>query len=120
MHDDVGKPADSWNKRMARDRRVEPRYKVTASVELTDVKTGTRIKGTITEMSVGGCQVDTKTPFAVGTITDMNITKGNKSFGAQARVVYFLVGKGMGLVFTTIEPRQFQVLEKLLAESLET
>ena len=120
MHDDVGKPADSWNERMARDRRVQPRYKLTTSVELADVKTGARIKGTITELSVGGCQVETGTPFAVGTSTDINITKGNKSFGGQARVVYFLVGKGMGLMFTTIEPRQFQVLEKLLAESLET
>lgn len=117
---DVEKPAASWTNKMARDRRIEPRYKLTASVELIDVKSGARIKATIADLGLQGCHVHTNSPFSVGTVTNVNITKGKQSFGTHARVVWSLIGKGMGLLFLEIEPAQLQVLEKLLAGSLET
>jgi PilZ domain len=119
MPDDAGKPEASWTTKMTRDRRSGPRYKLTASVELVDVKSGARIKTTVADLGLGGCQVHTNSPFLVGTVTNVNITKGKQSFETEARVVYS-VGRGMGLVFTAIEPKQLQVLEKLLAGSLET
>jgi len=41
-------------------------------------------------------------------------------FEARGRVVYSRVGKGMGLVFTAIEPEQIRTLETWLVESRET
>jgi hypothetical protein len=120
MPDDAGKPEPSWTDKIARDRRTEPRYKLTASVEVIDVKSGARIEATIADLGLEGCHVHTNSAFSVGTITNVKITKGKQSFGTQARVVWSLIGKGMGLLFFEIEPKQLQVLEKLIAGSLET
>jgi hypothetical protein len=64
--------------------------------------------------------VDTNEPLPLGTVTDVRITKGAQLFEARARVVYSRVGKGMGLVFTAIEPGQRGTLETWLVESRET
>jgi len=71
-------------------------------------------------LSQEGCYVDTNKPLPLGTVTDVRITKGAQLFEARARVVYSRVGKGMGLVFTAIEPTQGGTLETWLVESRET
>jgi PilZ domain len=104
---------------MALDRRAVPRYKLVALVELVDVKSGTRIKASLDDLGLGGCLVNSNSPFPVGTDTKVHITKGKESFDAQANVVSSLAGKSMGLEFTAIEPEQLQVLKKLIAAALE-
>ena len=57
--------------------------------------------------------MQTNSPFSVGAVTNANTTKGKQSFVTEGRVVYSLVGKGMGLLFLEIEPKQrygFKVL----------
>jgi hypothetical protein len=63
--------------------------------------------------------VDTNKPLPLGTVTNVRITKGTQLFKAHARVVYSRASKGMGLVFTAIEPEQLGILETWLAESRE-
>ena len=104
---------------MAIDRRAEPRYKLAASVELVDAKSGVRIKASLGDLGLGGCLVHSNSPFPIGTDTNVHITKGKESFEAQAHVVSSLAGKSMGLEFTAVEPEQLQVLKKLLAAALE-
>jgi hypothetical protein len=113
------KPDASWVEWMAIDRRAEPRYKLTASVELEDAKSGVRIKASLGDLGLGGCQVHSNSPFPVGTDTNVHITKGKESFDAQANVVSSLAGKTMGLEFTAVEPGQLQGLKKLLAAALK-
>ena len=43
-----------------------------------------------------------------------------ESFEARARVVYIQPGKGMGLMFTAVEPEQLGTLNTWIAESRET
>ncbi len=114
------KPDASCVEWIAIDRRAEPRYKLAASVDLVDAKSGARIKATLGDLGLGGCQVHTNSPFPVGTDTNVHITKGKASFEAKAHVVSSLAGKTVGLEFTAVEPEQFQVLKKLLAEALES
>jgi hypothetical protein len=104
---------------MARDRRAQPRYKLTASVEIVDARSGVQIEATMHDLGLGGCHVHTNSPFPVGTVTRVCITKGKESFEAQARVASSIAGKRMGLEFTAVGPKQLQALEKLLAGSLE-
>jgi hypothetical protein len=104
---------------MAEDRRADPRYKLAASAELADVKSGRRIMATLVDLGLGGCQVQTDSPFPVGTVTNVHIMKGKDSFAAQAQVVSSLAGENMGLEFTIVEPEQLQILKKLLAAALE-
>ena len=46
----------------------------------------------------------------------LRVTSEEKSFEAHANVVYSMTGMGMGLAFTTVEPKQLIVLDQWLAE----
>ena len=74
----------------------------------------------VRDLSQEGCYVDTNNALPLGTVTDVRITKGAQLFEARGRVVYSRANKGMGLVFTAIEPEQLRILETWLAESRET
>src|SRR6266403_1863972 len=102
------------------DRRTHPRYEFTAAVEVVAPESGARIETRVRDLSQQGAYVDTNNPLPLGTVTDVRITKGAQLFEARGRVVYSRVGKGMGLVFTVIEPQQLRTLETWLAESRET
>jgi PilZ domain len=102
------------------DRRTHPRYEFTAAAEIVAAETGARIAMRVRDMSQQGCYVDTSDVLPLGTVTYMRITKGAQLFEARARVVYSRATKGMGLVFTAIEPERLRILETWLTESRET
>ncbi len=102
------------------DRRTNPRYEFVAAVEVVAAESGARIETRVRDLSQQGCYVDTNSALPLGTVTDIRITKGAQLFEAHARVVYSRASKGMGLVFTDIEPGQLGILETWLAESRET
>src|SRR5882672_3604740 len=102
------------------DRRIHPRYEFTAAVEVIAAESGARIETRVRDLSQQGCYVDTNKPLPLGTVTNVRITKGAQLFKAHARVVYSRANKGMGLVFTAIEPGERGTLATWLAESRET
>jgi hypothetical protein len=102
------------------DRRSHPRYAFTAAVEIVATDSDARTKTRVRDLSQQGCYVDTNTPLALGTTTDVRITKGANSFEACARVVFNQPGKGMGLLFTATEPEQLGTLDAWITESRET
>jgi hypothetical protein len=114
------KPAGSSIAQTAAERRTHPRYEFTAAVEIIAAESGARIERRVRDLSQQGCYVDTNEPLPLGTVTDVRITKGTQLFEAPARVVYSRASKGMGLVFTAIEPEQHRTLGLWLAESRET
>src|SRR5712671_5844467 len=117
---ETGKPAEPSAALAGADRRIHPRYEFTAAVEVIAAESGARIETRVRDLSQQGCYVDTNKPLPLGTVTDVRITKGTQLFEARGRVVYSRVGKGMGLVFTAIEPEQRDTLATWLAESRET
>jgi hypothetical protein len=70
-------------------------------------------------LSQQGCYIDTEKPLSLGSITQVRITKGPNSFEGRARVVFNQPGKGMGLMFTAVEPVHLTTLETWIAESRE-
>jgi hypothetical protein len=102
------------------DRRTYPRYEFLASAEVLPAEAGLRMETRVRDLSQQGCYVDTSDALPLGTATDVRITKGAQRFEAHARVVYSRASKGMGLVFTAIEPEQLRILETWLTESRET
>jgi hypothetical protein len=114
------KPAGPSIAQTGADRRTHPRYEFTAAVEIIAAQSGARIETRVRDLSQQGCYVDTNEPLPLGTVTDVRITKGAQLFEAPARVVYSRASKGMGLVFTAIEPEQHRTLGMWLAESRET
>src|SRR6202045_805606 len=91
-----------------------------SAVEVVAAESGARIETRVRDLSQQGCYVDTSDALPLGTVTGVRITKGAQLFEARTRVVYSRAGKGMGLMFTAIEPEQIRTLETWLAESRET
>jgi len=116
---DTAEPGADSAARTGAERRTHPRYAFVAAVEVVADDPGARLKTRVRDLSQQGCYVDTDNPFALGTATDVRITKGVESFEARARVVYNQPGKGMGLMFTAVEPEQLGTLNTWIAESRE-
>jgi hypothetical protein len=117
---DAGELAGSSVAPAGADRRTHPRYEFVAAGEVVEAESGARIETRVRDLSQQGCYVDTSDALALGTVTGVRITKGAQLFEARARVVYSRAGKGMGLVFTGIEPERLRTLETWIAESRET
>src|ERR1700730_15237473 len=105
------KPASESVTLAGADRRTHPRYEFIAAVEVVAAESGVRIETRVRDLSQQGCYVDTSDALPFGTVTGVRITKGAQLFEARARVVYSRAGKGMGLMFTAIEPAQLRTLE---------
>jgi len=60
--------------------------------------------------------VDTLSPFPVGSVVSIKITRDKDSFQAKAKVVYSLVGMGMGLAFVAADPEQVKVFQRWILE----
>ena len=100
----------------AKERRINPRYSVSAIADAVHLQADTRLNGRVSDLSRGGCYIDTINPFPVGADVKIRITKGNASLLAQAKVLYAATGMGMGLAFTKIDPERMPVLEEWLRE----
>lgn len=98
------------------ERRRTPRSAFTAAVVVVEPKSRTRIDAHTSDLSIGGCYVDTMSPFPQGTDVQLRLTTQEKSFNTKARVTYSLFGVGMGLGFTAVGPEQLSILEKWFAE----
>ena len=93
------------------ERRRHARFPFSAVVESVEIKSGANVTGRTTELGMGGCYVETLSPFPVGTELKIRILRGGESFEAQARVVYGLIGMGMGLAFVSAQPKQVKLFQ---------
>jgi hypothetical protein len=100
----------------AQERRKTLRFPLTASVEVTESASGARITGRTSDLSLGGCYVDSINPFPVGTTAAIRIMRGNESFEAQAKVVYSQLGMGMGMSFVSAEPKEVRLFQRWVLE----
>jgi len=98
------------------ERRRNLRFQFSATVEAIESKSGTKIVGRTSDLGLGGCYVDTLSPFPVGTEAKIRILREKESFEAQVRVVYSLIGMGMGLAFISAQPKQVRLFQKWLQE----
>jgi PilZ domain-containing protein len=98
------------------ERRVYPRYSLSAEAEIVESKSRTKMSARVSDLSRVGCYVEMMSPFPLGAQVKMRIMKNKTPFLAQASVAYSLDGMGMGLEFGALEPEQVLVLEKWLRE----
>jgi hypothetical protein len=102
-------------KKFAKPRAVR-RCPFVASVEVTELRSGTRLSARTSEVGLGGCYVDALNPFAAGTQVKLRILRDQGAFEAAAKVVYSDPSFGMGLSFVEIAPDQRLILENWLEE----
>src|ERR1700693_4318882 len=98
------------------ERRHHLRFPFSATVEAIEIKTGTKVTGRTTDLGLGGCYVDTLSPFPVGTEAKIRILREKETFEAQVKVVYSLIGMGMGLAFVSAQPKQVRLFQRWLLE----
>src|ERR1700739_2693944 len=96
------------------ERRRNLRFPFSATVEAVDIKSGTKITGRSTDLGLGGCYVDTLSPFPVGTEARIRIIKEKETFEAQVKVIYSLMGMGMGLAFVSAQSKQVRLFQRWL------
>jgi len=96
--------------------RAVRRCPFVASVEVTELRSGTRLSARTSELGLGGCYVDALNPFANGTQVKLRIVRDQGAFEAKAKVVYSDPSFGMGLSFTEIAAEQRVILENWLEE----
>jgi hypothetical protein len=116
MLDSPKKRVGSLTKCASNERRRHERYPFTSAAEVVVPETQTRIHGRTSDLSRGGCFLDTTSCFPAGSTVTIRLTKDNRTFEADAEVVYSLVGMGMGIKFTGAEIEHFGTVEKWMAE----
>lgn len=108
-------PAES-TKRAAPENRKQLRYPFSASAEVCEIRSDTRVTGRCSDLSAGGCYVDTLSPFAVGAFVRIQMKRDGRDFEATAVVAYSNAPMGMGLAFTEMKRDHWDVLRSWLAE----
>ncbi len=92
------------------------RCPLVASVEVTELGSGALLSARTSEISLGGCYVDTLNSFPEGTLVGLRILRDQGVFETKAKVVYCDPAFGMGLAFTEMTPDQRSLLEAWIAE----
>jgi hypothetical protein len=121
---DSGKPPSqpaSPRSRLERtaERRARTRYKFAAPVELTESGASRPVSAQISNLGLHGCYVRIDSPAALGSALEISIAHNGQSFQARATVKSSQAGKGMGLTFTEVDPKNRQVLDEWLAAAME-
>ena len=98
------------------ERRSQVRFPLAASAKVFDLRSETSIHGRCSDLSSGGCYVDTLSPLSVGSIVNVYIVRESSQFEAAAVVTYAHASMGMGLAFTEIKPEHRQTLRSWIDE----
>jgi hypothetical protein len=93
------------------ERRRSTRYPFVAAAEVIEPQSYTKVAGRTSDLGRGGCFIDTMSPFPEGTIVSVKLSLEQRTFEAQAKVVYSMSGMGMGLAFVRMQPDHQKVLE---------
>jgi PilZ domain len=80
-----------------RERRFATRYPFAAEAEILDLKSGARLSGVTSDLSLGGCFVCTRRPLEVGARVHLTLKYGNQSAIMLAAVRVLKPRIGMGL-----------------------
>jgi PilZ domain len=99
--------------------RAAPRHLFLAPIQLTDVQSEKQLAAHTKDLNLFGCFVETMSPFPQGTKVRLRISRANAHVTALGRVANSRPNAGMGIIFITIEPSSFPVLDGWLASLRE-
>lgn len=95
---------------MDQEQRREQRHAFIAYVEVLEQNSGALMSSQISDLSLGGCYVDTVNPLPDGTPVHLKILTETHSFEAPAKVAYSHAFLGMGVKFLDVQPKFEEVL----------
>ncbi len=103
----------------AKDRRECPRIRVSVPVEIQTDAAGSPIRCATTDLSLGGCFIETIFPFPIGTNLDLQLSLGTIVLIA-ATVVTCDPQVGNGIRFMRMLPEDRETLEAFLQAAQQT
>jgi hypothetical protein len=98
----------------ALERRSRERYPFITGADVTELVSGSRFSTRTTDLSFGGCFVDTMMPFTVGSRVHVTIAKSGVQLNVDGTVVFAQIGLGMGIAFDPVPEDQKTLLESWL------
>ncbi|HLW86263.1 MAG TPA: PilZ domain-containing protein [Candidatus Sulfotelmatobacter sp.] len=98
---------------MEHERREYPRFKVSVPIELHTEENPSPIRGATTDLSLGGCYIDTFFPFPVGTDLELKVQLEDTLLVLGA-VVTCDPQVGNGIRFTRMLPEDLEALQTFL------
>jgi len=101
---------------MDSERRRAPRYPIITDAEVTEIASETKLSARTSDLSAGGCFLDTLNPSPEGTEVVVKISRADTTFTARGKVVFLFPNAGMGVMFTSVPASQRAVLERWLEE----
>lgn len=93
------KGANGFEASRDHERRLTIRHSFTASAVAMCMKTESRLQTRCSDLSLGGCYLDTMNPFPEGTRVRLQLSKGEKLVQTTAEVRTSHLGMGMGVTF---------------------
>ena len=97
------------------DKRRHPRYQVAVQVELYPEGVTTPMRTATSEISLGGCYVETMFTFPVGSILSMTLWLGDVKVSTLAKVATCFPQVGNGIEFTGLSAEDGETLRQFLA-----
>jgi hypothetical protein len=100
------------------EQRRTARFPFSAPAELI-IRADLVVSASVTELSRGGCYLESTTPLPRGILVTVKIFAGGESFEAIATVLYSRPTLGTGLCFREIKPEFKGVLQKWMRQALD-
>jgi hypothetical protein len=110
----TGQPSDVAE-RPAERRRV-PRIPFKATSLIAETSSTRAVVAQTTELSRFGCFVQTIKPYPQGTRVHIELAEAGTTFMASG-VVAYVTDEGMGIVFSTVESDNYEILAKWLSRT---
>lgn len=98
------------------ERRRVPRFPFKATSVVTETGSSQMVVAQTSELSRFGCFVQTAKPYPQGTRVHIELADGGEVFTASG-VVAYVAGDGMGIVFSMVEPENYEILAKWLSRT---
>jgi len=99
------------------ERRLLPRFALVLTAEITEIASGSRLRGRTSDVSRSGCYIDMLSPIPTGSTISIKLIHEQEVFEAAGKVVYSSAGLGMGIAFDLpLPPSQSIILSRWLAE----
>jgi len=104
---------------VGRDRRQFLRHSCRIAAQVTLQNSTSKFAGTITDISLGGCYIETFQPLPVNTFVELYLHPGDDMLQLSACVRSSHSGAGMGVAFTGMSPENFEKLRKFAPPTLD-
>lgn len=101
----------SWN---GQERRMNPRYRCAGGAEVREAGAGAWFIATVSDVSAGGCYLETPTPLPVDTQADLILRVNEFEVHTQGRVRIVHPRMGMGMEFLERREEVLAQFQKIL------